>query len=453
MFLRCFGLNDDPFGVTPEPRFLYESNTHREALAGLKCGLYANRGFTTLIAAPGLGKTTLLQCFLGQIRDAARTAYLFNIDGQYQPRELIASILRDLGIAPAQTPSEMHEQLNEALAEEARLGRRVVVVVDEAQNLSDAALESLRLLSNFETSRAKLLHIVLAGQLQLLDKLTDPSLVQLRQRITTFCRIDPLSAEETRDYIQHRLTRAGYRGEALFSSESLDLIPAASGGIPRTINNLCFNALSICRALNQKQVTRNMVEEAIADLHLVHTQKPALSLDSPSSDELPLLFRTDRDLRPSKHRTIPAVAALCALILGIIGFAELRPPQWRPLFVNASASSISSPASPPIPDVPKPVQVQDSATMHEPPSTQAQADAPTGPSASTLPRFKVIVARNYTLRDIALQYLGEFNQKRLREILALNPDVTNPDRVFAGQTIWLPGPPPSTMSEPVADSK
>src|SRR3954471_2806040 len=176
MLLRFFGLNEAPFGVTPEPRFLYPSRTHREALASLKYGLQANRGFTAMIASPGLGKTTLLYTHLNDIRAFARSVFLFDVDGDCSPRELIGSILSDLGITPAPTAAGMHDQLNKVLVEESRAGRTVVIVIDEAQNLSAAALETLRLLSNFETPRAKLLHIVLAGQLQLLDKLEQASL-------------------------------------------------------------------------------------------------------------------------------------------------------------------------------------------------------------------------------------------------------------------------------------
>jgi type II secretory pathway predicted ATPase ExeA len=454
MLLRCFGLNDDPFGVTPEPRFLYDSNTHREALAGLKCGFYANRGFTALIAAPGLGKTTLLQCFLGHIRDAARSAYLFNVDGQYQPRDLVAAILRDLGIAPAQTPGDMHEQLNAALGEEARRGRLVVVVVDEAQNLSDAALESLRLLSNFETTRHKLMHIILAGQPQLSKRLQSPALVQLRQRIATVCRLDPLSPEETRAYINHRLAVAGHRGgNSLFNDQAVALIAGAGLGIPRTINTLCFNALLICRALNQKQVTASMVEEAVTDLQLPATPKLPFAVVPPARDEPPLLLVPDRESRESKRRTIAAAAATCAIILAIFGFAEIRSHQLRTIPVMASANSRTLPAASFASDVPKPVQATASANLHEPPSRQPETDAPKALSAPTPPPFKVKVALHHTLRDIAVQYLGEFNKKRLDEILALNPDLKDPDHVLAGQTILLPGPPPSKLSASAVHSK
>ena len=219
-----------------------------------------------------------------KFRETARTAFLFDIDAECEPREFVGYILRDIGITPGQSSSEMHEQLSEALVRENRAGRKFVVVIDEAQNLSDAVLERVRLLTNFETSRGKLMQIVLSGQPQLSDKLLQPSLVQLRQRISTFCRIEPLSAEETVAYIDYRLKQAGYNGEPLFTEDALKLIAEASHGTPRTINNLCFNALSLCCALNRKQVDGGMVSEVIADLQLSpQSKEPVAAVGERSS--------------------------------------------------------------------------------------------------------------------------------------------------------------------------
>ena len=220
-----------------------------------------------MIAPPGMGKTTLLFRFLEKFRESARTAFLFDIDSQCEPRELVGYILRDIGITPGQSSSEMHEQLTEALITENRAGRKFVIVIDEAQNLSDDALERVRLLTNFETSRAKLMQIVLSGQPQLADKLMQASLVQLRQRISTICRLEPLSTEETVAYIDIPVEAVGYVVEPLFAEDALKLIGEASRGIPRTVNNLCFNALSLCCALKSETGGRLDGVEVIADLH------------------------------------------------------------------------------------------------------------------------------------------------------------------------------------------
>ena len=177
-------------------------------------------------------------------------------------------MLRDLGITPGRNGIEMREQLKDVLIKEARAGRRFVVVMDEAQNMSDDSLEMVRLLTNFETPRAKLMQIVLSGQPKLSNKLMSPLLEQLRQRISTFCQLEPLSAEQTAAYINHRLMRAGYAGSQLFTEDALKLLAGASRGIPRTINNLCFNALTLTCALRRKQVDVDIAAEVIADLRL-----------------------------------------------------------------------------------------------------------------------------------------------------------------------------------------
>jgi general secretion pathway protein A len=419
--LRHFGLTDNPFGVTPEPRFLYPTGTHREALASLQYGFYSNRGFTALVAPPGLGKTTLLHAFLADVRATARTVYLFNIDGQCSPKELIASVLRDLGIVPASNLSELYDQLNASLAEEARAGRIVVVVVDEAQNLSDEALEFLRTLSNFETASAKLIHIVMAGQPQLSEKLMQPNLVQLRQRITTVCHIDPLSPDETRAYIQHRLQLAGYRGEPLFSEDAMSLIAAVSAGTPRTINTLCFNSLSICRALNEKQVTAGMVEEAVADLELIRKTDNGVAASSQRIAQTEA--GTSEAARGVRLGRTWGLAAAAILLIGVVGFTGLRAVQSRQ--IPQAQAAVSKP-------LPAASAVSKPETIENP-----KAETP----ALAAEPFQVRVARHETLRDIALKYLGDFDGKRLREIRALNPKLNNPNHIVPGQTIWLPGPP------------
>ncbi|MGA2752552.1 MAG: AAA family ATPase [Terracidiphilus sp.] len=269
MLLQHFGFKEEPFGVNPDPRCLYLSRTHQQALEALEFGFSNNRGFTAMIAPPGMGKTTLLFRFLEDIRDSARVVFLFDIDPQCEPREFVAYILRDLDIVPAHGSAEMHDQLSNAVIKENRAGRKFVIVIDEAQNLSEAVLERVRLLTNFETSRGKLIQIVLSGQTQLSEKLLHASLVQLRQRISTVCHIESLSAEETVGYIDYRVKMAGYLGQPLFTAGAVRFIAEASHGTPRTINNLCFNALALCAKMNLRQVDAAMVSKVIAGLQLV----------------------------------------------------------------------------------------------------------------------------------------------------------------------------------------
>ena len=267
MFLEYYGLREQPFGVTPDPRFLYFGTTHREALASLFYGIESGCGFLALIAPPGMGKTTLLFHLLEKLRGSAQTVFLFQT--QCGSREMFRHVLNDLGIdSGEQDLAAMHESLNSVLLANARKGRRVVLVIDEAQNLRDSVLETVRLLSDFETPQSKLLQIVLSGQPQLADKLSQPGLTQLRQRISVIGRLHPFTRVETMVYLEYRLCRAGYSGPALFSYDAIDMIAANSKGVPRTINNLCFNALTLGFAKRQKQIDAATVCEVMADLDL-----------------------------------------------------------------------------------------------------------------------------------------------------------------------------------------
>jgi general secretion pathway protein A len=267
MFLNHFGLREQPFGVTPDPRFLYLSPPHLEALASLFYGIQTQRGFMALIAKPGMGKTTLLFHLLENMRDSARTAFLFQ--AHCDAREFLRSLMSDLGVNDQDDDlGRMHRKLNEVLIRELHAGRRVVVVIDEAQNLDDSVLETVRMLSNFEIPGTKLMQILIAGQPQLADKLASRNMVQLRQRISILSRLTQFSASETADYIGHRLRVAGYRGNPLFTPEALAIIHARSGGIPRNINNLCFHASTLGFANGQNIIDAAILSDVLTDLDM-----------------------------------------------------------------------------------------------------------------------------------------------------------------------------------------
>ncbi len=267
MFLKYFGLQRDPFGVTPDPDFLYFASAHREALATLLCGVELGRGFLALIAPPGMGKTTLLFKLMKQMRSSARIVFLFHT--QCTSREFLRLLLNELGCETEKGAdlATIVDQFNSYLLQEYRAGRRVIVVIDEAQNLASEVLETVRLLSDFETPQAKLLQIILAGQPELADKLASPALRQLRQRISMFCSLAPLNAEQTGRYIRHRMRIAGSNG-VLFTPQAQDTIAQLSKGIPRNINNLCSNALALCCAMKQTTITVAMIHEVAGDFDL-----------------------------------------------------------------------------------------------------------------------------------------------------------------------------------------
>jgi general secretion pathway protein A len=267
MFLKFFGLTEQPFGVTPDPRFLYLSAAHREALASLYYGIEANRGFLGLIAKPGMGKTTLLFHLLEKFRTSAHTAFIFQT--QCNSREFLRFLLAELGYeGDSQDFVRLHEEFNRRLLQEARAGKRMIVVIDEAQNLAPEVLETVRLLSDFETPRAKLMHIILSGQPQLADKLASSSLAQLRQRVSILHGLEPLSSGEIKNYIEHRLKVAGYAGDPLFTPDAYQTIGESTRGIPRNVNNFCFSALSLAYALQKKVIDTEVVNEVISDLDI-----------------------------------------------------------------------------------------------------------------------------------------------------------------------------------------
>jgi general secretion pathway protein A len=267
MILDYYKLAEAPFGDTPDTRFLYFGEQHREALASLMVGTESNRGFLAVIAQPGMGKTSLIYEYLKRMHDKARTAFVFQTD--CDSREFLRHILLDLGMdATGKDLPAMHEMMNGVLAAEARAGRRFILVIDEAQNLAERTLESIRLLSNFETPWTKLMQIVLVGQPQLAKILGKPSMLQLRQRISMIIRIEPFNFEETRNYINHRLSAAGFQGPSLFTVGARRLIAERSQGIPRNINNICFNAMTLACAMRLSTIDHNVVLEVLADLDL-----------------------------------------------------------------------------------------------------------------------------------------------------------------------------------------
>jgi type II secretory pathway predicted ATPase ExeA len=265
--LSFFGLSQQPFDVTPDPACLYPSSSHSHALASLQQGIEHFRGFMMLIAEPGMGKTTLLHKLMEEQAESARVVFLFQT--QCNSRELLCYILNELEVDHTGMDAvAMHRALNQALLEEMLRGRRFVLIVDEAQNLQEPVLETIRLLSDFETTHCKLIQIVLAGQPQLAETLMRESLVQLRQRISVLSSLKVLGAAETAEYVEYRLRAAGWDGRRLFTQEALMTLAESSGGVPRSINNYCFAALLRAFHRGQNMVNAELVKEVAGMLNL-----------------------------------------------------------------------------------------------------------------------------------------------------------------------------------------
>jgi len=265
MYEQEYHLTAEPFSLTPDPEFLYLGPGHREALAALEYGLLARRGFITMIGEVGTGKTTLLYALLRQLRGEIQTAYIAHTRMDFC--DLLRGALRDLGAdASGTTKRDLLDALNAHLTKRADAGGTTALVVDEAQNLSNDTFEELRLLSNFETYTHKLLQIVLVGQPELQDRLRQPSLRQLRERVSVRAVINPLSPTEMQEYIDHRLALAGSSAQALFDPQALNAIVRATRGIPRRANILCHNALLFAYGKHLQRVDLRAAREAIAEM-------------------------------------------------------------------------------------------------------------------------------------------------------------------------------------------
>jgi general secretion pathway protein A len=262
MYLKFYGLREAPFSPTPDPKFLFQSARHREALAQLVYGVRERKGFIVLTGEIGTGKTTLLRTLIERLDGTVPVAYVHN--SALEIEGLLEYVLHDWGVkSTATSHAQRLVELNEFLIEQHRDGKSPLLVIDEAQNLSRPTLEAVRLLSNFETTNQKLMQILLVGQPELRDTLNSPDLRQLKQRIGLRCHIAPLSPEETRLYIRHRLRIAGAADAGIFTDAAIQKIAEYSRGTPRVINIVCDHCLLSGYADSKRRVDANMVDEAI----------------------------------------------------------------------------------------------------------------------------------------------------------------------------------------------
>jgi len=265
VYTAHYQLREKPFALTPDPRFLFLSLSHREALAHVLYGIEQGEGFIAVTGEVGTGKTTLCRTLLERLGSETEVAFIFNpmLSGE----ELLRTITAEYGLREAgRTRAELNDQLNRFLLATRQAGRRVVLVVDEAQNLSTETLEEVRLLSNLETSTSKLIQIVLFGQPELDDKLDSPELRQLRQRISVRWRLSPLSDVEAGDYIRHRVRVAAGADRDLFTASALREIRRRAKGVPRIVNLLADRALLAGYVEGAQRVDRAHVGQAAREI-------------------------------------------------------------------------------------------------------------------------------------------------------------------------------------------
>ena len=314
MYCEFYQLREPPFNVTPDPKFLYLNARYREAIASLNYGITQRKGFITLIGEAGTGKTTLLNKLLEELDTKTKSVFIFNTNVTFE--EILEYMFAEFAL-PVHNGKKLYmlQRLNSFLLEELRGGGNVALLIDEAQDLEFSVLEDLRLLSNLETAKEKILQIVLSGQPELGQKLSNPILRQLRQRIGINCRLLPLSRDEITEYVQYRLQAAGCPDLKLFSREAEEQVYHFSRGIPRLVNVVCDNALVIGYALGKKRIGADVITEAAADLLSVEPSREEL-------DERPIEVSAPPPLiaPQSRWRTRLGVIGLVvmAMVLGLL---------------------------------------------------------------------------------------------------------------------------------------
>lgn len=331
MYLNYYGLNKEPFHITPDPEFLFLSPSHKEALGAILYGVEKRKGFISITGEIGMGKTTVVRAFIDECDQSRnRLVYIFNtgVDFVSLLRMLIEELSPETAIEPGADESRLLDQLQRILIEEYSAGRTVVLVIDDAQAMPVRTLEQLRLLSNLETSKDKLLQIVLVGQPELEQKLESAELRQLRQRIAVRAVIRPLTPRESTDYIQHRLALAGGKGAAIFSAGALKSIVRFAKGAPRLLNIICDNALIAGFAEQQSSITRKLIRHVIRDYQARST------------------VRTAWIRRPTTALAGLALVILAVVMLGSNISLSSQQPQLsdrnRPLLPAAGTAAVSS---------------------------------------------------------------------------------------------------------------
>jgi putative secretion ATPase (PEP-CTERM system associated) len=316
MYERFYQLRERPFALSPDPEYLYPSRVHREALDYLRYGLESHAGFVVITGEIGSGKTTLLQTLLRGLDTQTTVGRIVNTI--LEPRELLETIMIDFGLeAQGRSKPLMLRDLAQYLVDQRLAGRMVLLVIDEAQNLSLGALEELRMLSNLETEKSKLMQIVLVGQPNLRDKLAAPELEQLRQRITVSYHLLPLDAGETANYINHRLRRAALGPPLEFPRQVTDVIHARSRGVPRIINVICDAALVFGYAEERRQIDDTLIADVLSELELTGVLQAETE---PEPADVPPPPAPER--RPEPERRPQPAFAGAGVVAGVVAVAS-----------------------------------------------------------------------------------------------------------------------------------
>jgi len=437
MYNRYFGFRESPFSIAPDPRLFYSNPVYLEAYANLRYGIEAKKGFISITGEVGTGKTMLLRKLMRNFENTIHSVFIFNTNLTFN--ELLRSILNDLGLqTQGKDRLAMFDELNAYLIEQVEKHHIVCLLIDEVQNLSDESLEGLRLLSNFETDREKLLQIVMMGQPEFKEKLKQPSLRQLKQRIALQFEIAPLKDDEVGSYINFRLQSAGYEGKDPFHPEAIQKIALYSKGIPRLINVLCDNALLTAFAASQKTVSAALIREVADDFGLVSKTQPVEAKNiltaSPSNAESETLI-SEVPNRTFQQRVRPVVNTVVVTFLVILVFVLVS-------VVTVPQSFFTSPVRTLEPFMDNANKTVLSVTRQNTLSQETNAEAESAGHKNSEIEFKwkhpVIIQYGSTIYEIANDAYGANVILGMDLIKEFNPQIKNLNWVSAGQDLVLP---------------
>ena len=405
MYLNYFSLKKEPFNITPDPELLFLSPSHKEALAAVIYGVRQRKGFITIIGEVGVGKTTIIRSFLEKIdKEQVKTIYIFNSNISF--KALLKTIYQNMGHTPeSDDVFDMINQLHRILINEYKEGRNVVLIVDEIQNMPVATLENLRMLSNLETAKDKLIQIVFSGQPEFAEKLGLHVLRQLNQRIAVKVKILPLTPAESIAYIHHRLSRTTREDIQLFTKGALNAIITKAGGIPRIINILCDNCLITTFGKQQKQVTAKVAREIIRDLQGEAAQ-------------------------PRPWWRTAVLVPLVIAALGVWMYGEKKPDSSS----SGAGGAVALPGAVAT-EAEKPRPVPATAAITEKRAEPRPVSAEPERIAETTMR---IARRGDTLAKLTLEKYGMVNKRLLQLVKQYNPTIDDINVIQEGREIRFP---------------
>ncbi len=433
MYLDHFNLAEEPFSVTSDPRFLYLSQSHEEALAHLEYCVTQRKGFAAITGEVGTGKTTLLNTLITKLTAQHSVAFVYRSASSTE--ELMRYVFKDLHLdAPATDRATYLNLFNDYLLQQMQAGREVVLIIDEGQNLPVPVLEDLRLISNFEVPGRKLVQIILAGQSELGEKLRSPELRQLNQRIAIQFQLRALTLEETGHYIQHRLKVANARALDIFRSAAVKAVFQASGGVPRLINQICDTAMVRAAYQRKSTVDASMVRAVMKE---------------------DFQFRTtagEREKSGLPFKWVALAAAALVVVAGMAGWMagrrEPTPERQDPGAMAAAPDTTLTIAKATDGVTTPPTQGKESVTGTEVVDQTAAvaAESATPPANGTdieknrhlEVRGEVKVREGDSLVELARRRYGFSSWELLKALQNVNPQITNPNYILVGDTVILP---------------